>query len=134
VASLDPIARRRFLEQIVDVAAGGDRAVVLSSHIVSDIERLSNKIWILKDRRLYWDGDFDELKETVIKLHLHTASPLPAALTIPNALVVDRGDRYSTAVVQDWTAELEDEIAELTGAKLEIESLTLEDIFLELHR
>src|SRR5690606_26783788 len=40
VASLDPIARRHFLEQIVDVAADGTRSVVFSSHIVSDIERL----------------------------------------------------------------------------------------------
>jgi ABC-2 type transport system ATP-binding protein len=43
VASLDPIARRQFLEQIIDVTADGTRSVILSSHIVSDIERLANR-------------------------------------------------------------------------------------------
>lgn len=134
VASLDPIARRHFLEQIVEVAAGGDRAVVLSSHIISDIERLANKIWILKDNRLYWHGDFDELRERIVRLHLRGSAPFPAGLAIPNALSVETHDAYATAVVHDWTGRFESEIAELAGAKLEVESLTLEDIFLELHR
>jgi ABC-2 type transport system ATP-binding protein len=134
VASLDPLARRHFLEQIVEVAAGGDRAVVLSSHIVSDIERLASKIWILKDERLYWGGDFDALKDSVVRLHLHSSTPLPSTISIPNALSVDVTDAYTTAVVCAFTRELESEITELTGARLEVESLTLEDIFLEMHR
>jgi ABC-2 type transport system ATP-binding protein len=134
VASLDPIARRHFLEQIVEVAAGGDRAVVLSSHIVADIERLATKIWIVKDNRLYWRGDFDDLKDSVVRLHLRGKSPLPAGITVPNALSVVTGEGYATAVVHDWSDDLEGRIAELTGARLEVESLTLEDIFLELHR
>jgi ABC-2 type transport system ATP-binding protein len=57
VASLDPIARRQFLEQLVAISADGQRSIVLSSHIVSDIERLANRIWILKEGRLDWQGD-----------------------------------------------------------------------------
>lgn len=134
VASLDPLARRRFLEQIVEIAADGQRAVVFSSHIVSDIERLANKIWILKDGRLYWRGDFDTLKDSVVRLHMRASSPLPSTLAIPNALSLDIEEVGATAVVHDWTDDLGGEIAELTGARLEVESLTLEDIFLELHR
>jgi ABC-2 type transport system ATP-binding protein len=134
VASLDPIARRLFLEQIVEVAAGGDRAVVLSSHIVSDIERLANKIWIIKDHRLYWRGDFDDLKDSVVRVHLRARGPLPAGLVIPNALSVDADEGFMTAVIHGFDEVIEREIAALTGADLEIETLTLEDIFLELHR
>jgi ABC-2 type transport system ATP-binding protein len=53
VASLDPLARRQFLEQLVELSADGERAVVFSSHIVSDIERLANRIWI---HRATWRG------------------------------------------------------------------------------
>ena len=134
VASLDPLARRHFLEQIVEVAADGRRAVVFSSHIVSDIERLANKIWIIKDNGLYWRGEFDALKDSIVRLHLRAAAPLPGTLAIPNAIRVDIDQAYATAVVHDWTDALEGEISELTGARLEVESLTLEDIFLELHR
>ena len=80
VASLDPVARRQFLEQIVEVAADGSRSVVFSSHIVSDIERLANRIWILKDRRMYWRGDFDSLKRSVVRVHVRAVQPLPRDL------------------------------------------------------
>jgi ABC-2 type transport system ATP-binding protein len=134
VASLDPIARRQFLEQIVEVAADGGRAVILSSHIVSDIERLANRIWILKDRRLYWQGDFDELRDSIVRLHLRAAAPLPAGIAIPNVLYLDVSEAYAMAVVRDWNAARAKEIERLIGAPFEVEPLTLEDIFLELHR
>jgi len=134
VASLDPIARRKFLEEIVEVAADGNRSVVLSSHIVADIERLANKIWILKDRRLYWAGDFDTLKESIVRLHIHASQPLPEMFAIPNALSVQREGASATAIVRDWTDELTDDLCTRLAAEIELEPLTLEDIFLELHR
>ena len=134
VASLDPVARRHFLEQIVEVAADGTRSVVFSSHIVSDIERLANKIWILKDHRLCWSGNFDDLKDSIVRLHVRSTRPGARSWVIPNALSVEYAEHYATAIVHDWSADLHDEIAELTGAQLEPEPLTLEDIFLELHR
>jgi ABC-2 type transport system ATP-binding protein len=112
----------------------GDRAVVLSSHIVSDIERLASKIWILKDNKLYWHGDFDDLKDSVVRLHLRGRGPWPSGIEIPNAISLDVSQEYATAVVTDWSDTLEGEIASLTGAMLEVETLTLEDIFLEMHR
>ncbi len=132
VASLDPIARRLFLEQIIEVAADGERAVVFSSHIVSDIERLANKIWIIKDSRLFWHGDADSLKESIVRLHVHAAGSLPAALEIPNALSVDTAS--ATAIVRDWTQQLGDEVGARLDAQIDVEALSLEDIFLELHR
>jgi ABC-2 type transport system ATP-binding protein len=134
VASLDPVARRQFLEQIIEVAADGNRSVVFSSHIVSDVERLANKIWILKDQRMYWQGDFDSLKDSIVRLHARSTLTLPASLSIPNALNVQRNGTTATAIVQGWHAEMHDDLARQLGAELEVEQLTLEEIFLELHR
>jgi ABC-2 type transport system ATP-binding protein len=136
VASLDPIARRKFLEQIIEVAADGRRSVVFSSHIVSDVERLASRIWILKDQRMYWQGDFDSLKESIVRLHVRAAHALPVSLAIPNALSLRRNGTTATAFVQGWRADLQETLAANLGAEVEIEveQLTLEDIFLELHR
>ncbi len=134
VASLDPIARRQFLEQIVDVTADGQRSVVFSSHIVSDIERLANRIWILKEGRLYWDGDLDSLKESIVRVHIRSARPLPERLEIPNALTVRRQDTFATAIVRDWSAALQGDIEKASGGAVEVEMLGLEEIFVELHR
>jgi ABC-2 type transport system ATP-binding protein len=134
VASLDPVARRQFLEQIIDVAADGRRAVVFSSHIVSDVERLANKIWIVKDHRLFWQGDFDSLKDSIVRIHIRAARTLPDSLAVPNALSSQRNGSTATVVVRDWSVELHGDVAKRLGADIEVEPLTLEDIFLELHR
>src|SRR5690606_19502766 len=134
VASLDPLARRQFLEEIVDVAHDGRRSVVFSSHIVSDIERLANKIWILKNGHLYWRGDFDALKESIVRVRLNGTRALPDRLDIPNAFSVERVERSATAVVSHWGPAVESELAQRTGARIEVEHLTLEEIFLEVHR
>lgn len=134
VASLDPIARRQFLEQIVDIAADGKRAVIFSSHIVSDIERLANKIWILKNGHLYWCGDLDSLKESIVRLHIRHSEPFAIGFSIANALSQKVNDNYATAVVSGWNEAQQQAIKRQTGGNVEVEPLGLEDIFLELHR
>jgi ABC-2 type transport system ATP-binding protein len=134
VASLDPLGRRRFLEQIIDIVADRRRAVVLSSHIVSDIERLANKIWILKDGALHWAGDTDALKERVVRLHIRTAARLPESLPLPNLLSIVHEDGYLCAIATDWSAAAAARLRDEFGITPEVETLALEDIFLELHR
>jgi ABC-2 type transport system ATP-binding protein len=135
VASLDPVARRQFLEQIVEIAADGQRSVVFSSHIVSDIERLANRIWILKAGRLYWQGDLDSLKESIVRVHLRGARGMPENLQIPGALSVRRADSgHLIAVAQDWSDRAALELERHAGVAPEVETLQLEEIFLELHR
>ena len=116
------------------MSADGERAVVFSSHSVSDIERLANRIWILKEGRLYWDGDLDSLKESIVRLHLRADGPLPGSLSIPGALSVRREANFATAVVRDWTETSHQALERQVGAHIEVESLGLEEIFLELHR
>ena len=134
VASLDPIARRQFLEQLVEQSADGQRAIIFSSHIVSDIERLANRIWILKEGRLDWQGDLDSLKESIVRVHLRSAGPLPDSLAIPGALTIRRDGLFATAVVRDWTPAAQGELERKISGQVEVEPLGLEEIFLELHR
>ncbi len=134
VASLDPLARRQFLEQLVELSADGNRSVVFSSHIVSDIERLANRIWILKEGRLYWQGGLDSLKESIVRLHLRVPGELPASLDIPGLLSLRRQPTGAVAVVRDWTDSAHGVLEEQIGGEAEVEPLALEEIFLELHR
>ncbi len=134
VASLDPLARRQFLEQLVEASAGGDRAIIFSSHIVSDIERLANRIWILKDGRLDWQGDLDSLKEAIVRLHVRGDAAVIAGVAVPGAQSLRRETGFATAVVRDWTPERQRALEEQYPVSVEVESLGLEEIFLELHR
>jgi ABC-2 type transport system ATP-binding protein len=134
VASLDPIARRQFLGQLVEISADGRRAIIFSSHIVSDIERLANRIWILKEGRLDWQGDLDSLKESIVRIHLRGPGGLPQALSIPGALSVRREATFASAIVRDWTQAAQRELEQQISGTVEVEALGLEEIFLELHR
>ncbi len=134
VASLDPIARRQFLAQLFDASEGQKGAVLFSSHIVSDIERAATKIWIVKDGRLYWQGDTDTLKESVVRVHVRSAKPLPQDLEIANALTSHVQGGYATAAVTQWNTDERERIASRFQADVEVEPLGLEEIFIELHQ
>jgi len=134
VASLDPLARRQFLEQLVEISADGERAVIFSSHIVSDIERLANRIWILKNGRLDWQGDLDSLKDSIVRLHIRGAAEAVAGVEVPGAISLRREAGFATAVVRGWKPELQHSLRAVHAVTVEVESLGLEEIFLELHR
>jgi ABC-2 type transport system ATP-binding protein len=134
VASLDPIARRQFLEQLLTLSTDEQRAIVFSSHIVSDIERLANRIWILKDGHMDWQGDLDSLKESIVRLHIRASSPELPAFKIPGLLNIRRDGAFATAVVRDWTSEAQESLETSASVRIEVETLGLEEIFVELHR
>ncbi|HEY4339540.1 MAG TPA: ABC transporter ATP-binding protein [Steroidobacteraceae bacterium] len=134
VASLDPIARRQFLEQLVEISSEGQRAIIFSSHIVSDIERLANRIWILKEGRLFWQGDLDSLKESIVRIHLRGSRPFPAETSIPGAISIRREDTFPTAIVRDWSDAAQRELEGRIDGSVEVQPLGLEEIFVELHR
>jgi ABC-2 type transport system ATP-binding protein len=62
-ASLDPLARRQFLQMIIDLAEPGRRTVLFSTHITSDLERIADRVAILKSGSIAWHGLLDDLKE-----------------------------------------------------------------------
>jgi ABC-2 type transport system ATP-binding protein len=134
LASLDPIARRSFLRQLLEITADQSRAVIFSSHIVSDLERVANEVWILREGRMVWQGDLDALKESVVRLHVRANAPLPASLGVAHTLHEHVDGNNATLGVSGWRADQLEPLAARLGAQIEVEPLDLEDIFLELHR
>jgi ABC-2 type transport system ATP-binding protein len=61
VASLDPLARREFLQILMETVAEHDVSVVLSSHLVADLERVCDYLVVLVASRLQLAGPVDEL-------------------------------------------------------------------------
>jgi len=61
VASLDPLARRSFLRNLLEFVAELDVSVVLSSHVLSDLEQVCDYLVILVDSRVQLAGEVDEL-------------------------------------------------------------------------
>jgi ABC-2 type transport system ATP-binding protein len=61
VAALDPLARRNFLGVLVDAVAMGSLTVLLSSHLIADLERVCDHLIMLASSRVQLCGDIEEL-------------------------------------------------------------------------
>ncbi len=61
VASLDPLARREFMQSVVEAVAEHELTVVLSSHILADLERVCDHLVILATGRTQLVGPIEEI-------------------------------------------------------------------------
>jgi ABC-2 type transport system ATP-binding protein len=112
VASLDPLARRDFLRRLMESVAEHDTSVILSSHLVSDLERVCDYLIVLVSSHVQVAGLTEELlaQHHRIVCTRRAESDLPAGLEVVWA---KHTDRQSTFVVRgeselppgDWSAE-----------------------------
>ncbi|MER7005501.1 ABC transporter ATP-binding protein [Dactylosporangium sp. NPDC000555] len=112
VASLDPLARRDFLRYLMESVAEHGTSVILSSHLVSDLERVCDYLVVLVASRVQLAGETDDLlaQHHRIVCTRRQESALPAGLEVISA---EHTDRQSTFVVRserelpagDWSAE-----------------------------
>ena len=68
VASLDPLARKDFLAILMEAVAEDGLSVVLSSHVVSDLERVCDHVVVLVGSQVRLAGDVDDLLEQHVRL------------------------------------------------------------------
>ncbi|HZT67918.1 MAG TPA: ABC transporter ATP-binding protein [Acidimicrobiales bacterium] len=61
VAALDPLARRHFLSMLTEAVAGWDLTVVISSHLIGDLERVCDHLVLLSASRPQLCGGIDQL-------------------------------------------------------------------------
>lgn len=132
VASLDPIARRQFLQQLVEIASDENRAVIFSTHIVNDVERVANQVWILRDGVLVCQSELDGLKETLVRVRLTANEPLPEKIRWPYLLKQKNQGLQAQLTIQYWQPDMAQQLVNEFNAEVAVEYLSLEDIFLEL--
>jgi ABC-2 type transport system ATP-binding protein len=64
VASLDPLARREFLSLLMDEVADGRVSVLLSSHVVAELQRVADHLIVLDHGRVRLAGSVEEITAT----------------------------------------------------------------------
>ena len=99
VASLDPLARREFLQYLMEIVAAHRVSVVLSSHLVSDLERVCDYLVVLAASRVRLAGEVGEL----LASHHRLSGPRrdPAALPAGQEVIEEsHTDRQSTLLVR----------------------------------
>jgi ABC-2 type transport system ATP-binding protein len=99
VASLDPLARREFLQSLMEIVAIHGVSVVLSSHLVADLERVCDYLIVLVASHVQLAGDVSELLES----HRRLSGPRRDPDSLPaNQEVIEEShtDKQSTLLVR----------------------------------
>jgi ABC-2 type transport system ATP-binding protein len=103
VAALDPLARREFMQDLMEAVAEHELSVVLSSHLVSDVERTCDYVVVLVDSRVQVAGDIDDL----VACHHRLTGPRRAPDTLPagqHVITASHTERQTTLLVRTDTA------------------------------
>jgi len=130
-SGLDPLMEAVFQEVVQELRADG-RSVLLSSHILSEVEALCDRVTIIRAGRAAESGTFDELRHlTRTTVVVDTEKPVEAVVLWPGVHDARVRDRHAEFSVDP--GGLNDVLVRLVG--LEVRSMTtspptLEELFL----
>jgi ABC-type multidrug transport system ATPase subunit len=99
LASLDPLARRDFLRTLMDAVAESGMTVLLSSHIIGDLERVCDYLIILAAARVQLVGDIQQ----IVRTHKRLVGPRQdeaAIRSVHSVIEASHTDRQTTLLVQ----------------------------------
>ena len=135
-SGLDPLMERVFTDVVREAAEGG-ATVLLSSHILAEVQDLCSHVTIIKDGRTVESGDLSHLRslaETAIRIGVGEADArhhrLVDALAGLGAPVRPTGTRVEAHVPSSLVPKVLGVVAELGADDVQVEPASLEDLFM----
>jgi ABC-2 type transport system ATP-binding protein len=129
-SGLDPVVRREMLEAIVRTVADEGRTVFFTSHLLDEIERVSDQVAMMASGRIVLRGQLSEILESHHRLTLRFDQPQSKAPTLSGALSVSGGGLEWTIVCNGALSDLA-AAARAMGARIVAEDhASLDEIFL----
>jgi ABC-2 type transport system ATP-binding protein len=128
-SGLDPIVRRDILGAIVRTIADEGRTVLFSSHLLSEVERVSDYVAMIREGRVVFCDTLDAVKQGHFRMTLHFPDARPKPPSLEGALAWEGGGQEWSAICAGRSVHLEAE-ATLLGARVVEESaVSLDEIF-----
>jgi len=112
-SGLDPVVRRDILEAIIRTVAEEGRTVLFSSHLLEEVERISDQVAMMHQGKVVLCGPLDDIKQNHRRLTLHFETPLLQAPALRGALSIAGAGR-------EWTVICDGARSELTAAALSL--------------
>lgn len=131
-SGLDPLVRREFLTAIVGLLKDAGRTVFFSTHILSDVERVADRVIVMDKGRIVAEDTLDALRARFSRVSLLFKTPPGEEFEIPGARRVDKGLREWVAVFDGGKRDFADLARRLPVADVVAQPMTLEDAFIEL--
>jgi ABC-2 type transport system ATP-binding protein len=133
-AGLDPLVQQTFMDLLVEEAARG-KTIFMSSHILSEVEKVCNRVAIIKEGRIATEEKVEDLrKKSGSVVQVRFAEPVsPDAFSLPGVVNPAQLNGHLRMTV---TANMEGVLAEIARHKvadISIHQMTLEEIFMHYY-
>jgi len=129
-SALDPIARSQFLDLLLHIIQDEKRTIIISSHILSDVEKVIDHTLIMREGKILRDCSFDDLREEFLQFTLTSLNGrLPANLPFQNIISCQKNDNKAVIIVQNNTEEKLQAKAKSLNCEIQIRPLSLEEIY-----
>ncbi|WP_078429091.1 ATP-binding cassette domain-containing protein [Alkalihalobacterium alkalinitrilicum] len=130
-SGLDPLMEKIF-QDCVNEAKQAGKSVLLSSHILSEVEKLCDKVGIIREGKVIESGTLQELRHlTRINLLVETKQPMTALSEFKGVHDIEiKDESFSFQVDADELDEVMRYVSQLGIVKLESSPPTLEELFM----
>lgn len=129
-AALDPLARHQFLELLLEIIQNEGRTILISSHILSDVEKVIDHVLILDKGRLLRDCTFDELREEFFRVRLTSLNgSLPKPLDIRGSIDCEQNDRQAVVTMNNAYRDELDAAARKLNCDVETLPVSFEETY-----
>lgn len=128
-SGLDPVVRRDILAAIIRTVADDGRTVLFSSHLLDEVQRVSDHIAILHKGQLLLCSPLEQVLTDHTQLTIRLSAPVAAGPSVPGAIVC-RGSGTEWSILCDGARPELELWVQRTGAEItQLRSPTLEEIF-----
>jgi len=133
---LDPLMQQEFYAMVDEARARG-ATVFLSSHVMPEVERVCDRVAIIREGRLATVADIGDLKARAVRhleLHFDGPAPLDAFASLPSVRDAQAHGDTLRLTVHGVVDPVVKEAARHTVVSVASEEPSLEEIFLEIYR
>jgi ABC-2 type transport system ATP-binding protein len=131
---LDTVVRRDFLESLIQIIQREGRTILISSHILADVERVADRIGIMMDGVLRVDCPTDYFKMSLRKVILEFVGEPPQFPVCDGLVSTWRVANRLEVVIVGYGQRHEQIIESLEPSSVDVLELNLEDAFIEYTR
>jgi ABC-2 type transport system ATP-binding protein len=128
-SGLDPVVRRDILSAIIRTVADEGRTVLFSSHLLDEVQRVSDHVAMLHLGKMLLTSPMDDVLTSHHRLTVRFEQPLDSPLKLDGALRCEGEGREWTVLCNGEQASVEAQLTQLNGEIVERAAPTLDEIF-----
>ncbi|MGD9347821.1 MAG: ABC transporter ATP-binding protein [Candidatus Aminicenantes bacterium] len=128
-SGLDVPTRQEFMRDVIREILEGGTTILFSSHLVHELEGIIDKMGILHEGHLVIEDEYVRVKDTTKRVLLLFENSIPTKISIKGVLTQKKDHNRLELVIHPWNEVKHRELESLDPAHMEVDPLTLEEIF-----